>query len=297
MGRLERQDPTDGWHHITNHAVGNENLFVTDTDRYEFIRLMNEAATRHRVRVIAYCLMGNHFHLVLWCPEAGVSAFMHRLSSIYAREFNLRHARRGALLASRFFNKVIETDAQALATVRYVHRNPLELGIDIRTYPWSSYLAYVGQANAPFVVDETWSSLLGTPEAHRRYVETDSVNEDVLMASGRRSVFRSPPVDLEGSIIGLCDLASELCDVTMEGLLAPRSSVQNDARLAATLVAYESRFGSTEELRWLLGYRSAASLRSAVRRSRIRISRDSNFRELVFELRSAWACDRSSAVS
>jgi len=289
MSRNHRQDPIEGWHHITNHAVGNEDLFLTDTDRYQFIRRMNEAALKHDVTVVAFCLMGNHFHLVLCCPSAGVSRFMHYLESIYAREFNMRHARRGALVASNFFNKLIHDDGQALATVRYVHRNPLELGIDIRTYPWSSYLGYIGEPKAVFEVDESIrTGLLGGAGAHRNYVETDFEHDAHKMSSGRRSMYRSPPLELDESIMQLCRLAAAVCAVSIEEIVAPRTAARNDARRAVVLIVYESRVGFADELRRHLGYRTAVALRSAVNRSRDHYKNDPLFRRLVTELRAAW---------
>ena len=138
MGTRLRKDPEDGWHHITCHRVEDGDLFLDDTDRWCFLKFIAEAAEKFSVHVISYCLMGNHYHLLVRCPGAGVSRFMHHVNGRYASMFNHRHGRTGRLFSDAFANVLIGGDGQLLFTTRYIDRNPLELGIDIRRYPWST---------------------------------------------------------------------------------------------------------------------------------------------------------------
>jgi len=286
MGRLLRQDPIDGWHHITNHAVGDEPLFVTDRDRHQFMRRLYESADKHAVDVLAFCLMGNHFHLVLRCPQQGLSPCMHYLESIYAREFNVRHRRRGALVRDKFHNKLITDEGQALATVRYVHRNPLELGIDIRSYPWSSYRAYAYNDQRLFRPDASLANeFLGGAAEHRSYVEQDFDHDDHRFVKGTTVVQWSPPVSAESSIRALLSIASEICAVATDEIITPRHRFRNDARAAVAMIAVEGRFGFSGELDSLLGYRSASALRSASGRARSRAIKDAEFSALVDQIR------------
>ena len=289
MSRTTRVDPEDCWHHVTNHAVAFEDLFLTDRDRYEFLRRMFEAADKHGVRIVAYCMMGNHFHLVLNCPTAGLSAFMHYLESVYAREFNMRHARRGPLFAGEFHNELILDDGQAIATIRYVHRNALELGIDIRTYPWSSHPAYVSGEDPLGALDMSLVQVLfGSPVGFREYVEADFDSDRLTMAMGVRRVYRSPPATVEASVTELCTVASRIWATERNEVVAPRRGVRNDARLAVALVANESKVGFADELRTLLGHRSASSLRTTATRARARLNTDPTFARPVHELRTRW---------
>jgi len=290
MSRYPRQDPADGWHHVTNHATGHEQLFLNDTDRVQFLRRVNEASAKYNVTVAAFCLMGNHMHLVLICPEAGLSRFMHYVESIYAREFNMRHARRGALFGQKFHNKLILNDGQALATIRYVHRNPLELGIDIRTYPWSSYRSHIGLDDGLFSVDQLFfKELTGGPVRHRSYVETDFPHDAQTMAMGVRQVDHMVETGFEYFIVGLGEIAARIWATTLEEVLAPRSKARNLARLAVALVAAESSGHRSEQLRQLLGYRSASAFRSAVQSARRRTEQDMHFGGLVVQLRAEWS--------
>lgn len=127
------------------------NIFLDDDDRLLFLQLLANMPEDHGVRVLAFCLMGNHYHLVLYCPEPSLSDAVHGLASRYAQLFNARHGFDGPLFRSRFTSVEIESDSQLLTTVRYVHRNPLELNanVDLAAYPWSSYAAYLGWTRTP----------------------------------------------------------------------------------------------------------------------------------------------------
>ena len=83
----------------------------------------------------------------------------------------------------------------------------------------------------------------------------------------------------------------------MQEIVAPRSKARNDARLAVTLIAYESRTGFAEEIRSFLGYRTASALRSAASRARKRADRDPTFQRLIAALRSQWAIETESLAS
>lgn len=298
MSRYRRLDPHSGWHHITNHAVADEELFLNDQDRHRFVGRVFRGADNYHVVIVAYVLMGNHFHLVLRCPTAGVSRFMHYLESVYAREFNMRHARRGPLFVGDFFNKLILDDGQAMATIRYVHRNPLELGIDIRTYPWSSYPAYTTISQRSDRIDTTFAHRqCGGPDRYRAYVEKDFASDAHRMSDGTRQVILERPKTLDDEIHVLCTLAAGITAVSVEEIVAPRSRARNDARLAIALVAYESRAGFSEDVRRCLGYRSPTSLRTAVKRARDRCESDATFQALVARLRELWATNTMSKAS
>jgi REP element-mobilizing transposase RayT len=134
-----------------NRGVARATTFFDDVDRVEFGRLIGLAADRFAVEVHAYCLMPNHFHLVLNCPDGGLSAFMQLLTAMHTRHVNERVDRDGPLYRGRFRSLAIGDDGYLLAAVRYVHRNPLpivgERGLD--RYRWSSHRAYLGVRRSP----------------------------------------------------------------------------------------------------------------------------------------------------
>lgn len=133
-----------GFYHVCARGAGKQLIFEGDEDRWEFLELMRECCREEGVTVIAWCLMGNHVHLVLADYEDRMSAAMHRLLLTYARRFNKHTGRTGHLFQNRFDRRSLDTDRYLMAAIRYVHANPQEAGIAlIERYPWSSFAEYL----------------------------------------------------------------------------------------------------------------------------------------------------------
>lgn len=133
-----------GFYHVCARGMGKQLIFEGDEDRWEFLELMRDCCREEGVTVIAWCLMGNHVHLVLADYEDAMSAAMHRLLLTYARRFNKRTGRTGHLFQNCFDRRSLDTDRYLMAAIRYVHANPQEAGIAlIERYPWSSFAEYL----------------------------------------------------------------------------------------------------------------------------------------------------------
>ena len=151
MGRRHRTDIDGGWYHVMNRGVDRQQIFFAETDRVDFGRLLGVGWERLGVEVHAYCLMSNHFHLLLHCPTKGLSSYMHDLQSTYTRHVNDRLGRDGPLFRGRFRSIQVDTDAYLRAAVRYIHRNPLDIpSVDaVDDYRWSSHRTYLGHRRRP----------------------------------------------------------------------------------------------------------------------------------------------------
>ena len=159
-----------------NRGARHRPIYLDDRDRRRFLGLLWVLQRDERIEAHAYCLMGNHFHLVLFCPEGNLSQGMHHLGSTYAQRFNRRHGFDGSVFRGRFRSKPIETDQYLLQASRYVHRNPLDLGagVDLAAYPWSSYGSYLGRRRSPaWLQRSVVLDLAGGEAAYRSYVEGD----------------------------------------------------------------------------------------------------------------------------
>ena len=133
-----------GFYHVCARGTGKQLIFESDDDRWEFLELMRDCCREAGVTVVAWCLMGNHVHLVLADYEDRMSAAMHRVLLTYARRFNKRTGRTGHLFQNRFDRCSLDTDRHLMAAIRYVHANPQEAGIAlIERYPWSSFAEYL----------------------------------------------------------------------------------------------------------------------------------------------------------
>ena len=137
MGRKLRSFEPGVPSHLTAHGVDDEPIFRCDLDRIRLLALLKDVARRAQLRVLAWCLMTTHYHLlVLAATEPRVSWAMQTLNSVYAREFNHRHFRRGHLFGERFTDTAVETELHFQAAVDYVLENPVRAGLVRRVEDW-----------------------------------------------------------------------------------------------------------------------------------------------------------------
>lgn len=129
-----------------NRGVNRQRTFFADVDRLEFGQRLAEMHERFGVRTLAYCLMDNHYHLLLQDPAGALSQAMHHLGLVYTRHTNDRIGRDGPLFRGRFHSIPVMTDEYLRMAVHYIHRNPLELPRvgSVVDYRWSSLRAYLG---------------------------------------------------------------------------------------------------------------------------------------------------------
>ncbi|HWN20447.1 MAG TPA: transposase [Gaiellaceae bacterium] len=127
--------------HITAHGVDDQPIFLVEIDRFAFLALLRTVTERVGWHVVAWCLLDTHYHLlVVVAPaEPRVSWGMQMLNSVYAREFNRRHRRRGHVFGERFTDTLVASDAHLEAAVAYVLSNPVTAGLvrEIDAWRWS----------------------------------------------------------------------------------------------------------------------------------------------------------------
>jgi putative transposase len=131
-----------------NRGRRGESVFSGKQDFETFITLLQEAAELWNVRVSAYCLMSNHYHLLLQTPNGNLTRFMRHLNGVYTQRYNRLHGYDGQLFRGRYKAILVEEDSYLLELVRYIHRNPLRAGIvaTLDKYPWSSHQGYLSAA-------------------------------------------------------------------------------------------------------------------------------------------------------
>jgi putative transposase len=146
MGRHERIVYQGAHYHVTARGNRRGDVFLNDADRRLFLGLLGETCRHHRWRCFSYCLMANHYHLVICTDEPTLSRGMHRLNGFYARAFNNIHETTGHVFGARYFPKVIEDDEYLARAIRYVEHNPVaaKLCSTPECWPWSSYSAVLG---------------------------------------------------------------------------------------------------------------------------------------------------------
>jgi putative transposase len=190
MPRPLRLDAPGAFHHVTARGNRRAPIYADDADRTRFVSFLADAVQRFEWRCHAFCLMSNHFHLVLETPKASLAAGMQWLNGRYAQTFNRRHSQSGHVFQGRYSSNSIDRDAHLLGSCRYAILNPIRAGLcgAPEEWSWSSYRATAGLGRPlRFVTTErllTWFAD-SRPEAQARYREFVSAGitgPDVLAA-------------------------------------------------------------------------------------------------------------------
>jgi len=149
MSRPLRFEVPDGHFHITSRGNDRKTLFVDDADRRRFLELLRRNSVRLTWVPVTYCLMGNHYHLLVQTKEPTLVSGMRDLNGRYARYFNARHGHVGHVFEGRYRSNLIQTDRYLLAASRYIALNPVRAGIVRRPqdWPWSAHRVLVSGEN------------------------------------------------------------------------------------------------------------------------------------------------------
>jgi REP element-mobilizing transposase RayT/AraC-like DNA-binding protein len=169
MSRPLRIEFPGAVYHVTSRGDRREAIYRDDADRLAHLEVIAQAMDRFDAQALAYCLMSNHFHLVVHTRQANLSRLMRHVNGIYTQDYNRRHRVVGHLFQGRFKAILVDRDAYLLTLCRYVERNPVAAGIVVAAadWPWSSYRAHVGAAATPDWLDSDGlhGYLLGHPVA------------------------------------------------------------------------------------------------------------------------------------
>lgn len=174
MARPLRIEYPGAVYHVTSRGNERNAIFRTDADRERFLAVLARVTARYQWRCHAYCLMDNHYHLVIETVESTLSRGMRQLNGTYTQGFNRAHDRVGHLFQGRFSAIVIHKESYLLEVCRYVVLNPVRAKAAQRPedWPWSSYRATAGlRAAAPAVTTDWLLAQLAAdrPTAQRRY--------------------------------------------------------------------------------------------------------------------------------
>jgi len=155
MSRPLRIEFPNAIYHVTSRGDRREAIYRDDLDRQAQLDTIAHAMDRFDARVLAYCQMGNHYHLVLQTRQANLSQLMRHVNGVYTQAFNRRHGLVGHLFQGRFKAILVDRDAYMLTLCRYVERNPVAAGLvaSPSDWAWSSCRAHLGLVTAPAWLD------------------------------------------------------------------------------------------------------------------------------------------------
>lgn len=151
MARPLRITFPGAFYHITSRGNEQKVVFKSKRDREKFLEYLESATQRYDALIHAYCMMDNHYHLLLETPSANLPQIMRHINGAYTTYFNIKRKRSGHLFQGRYKAILVEVDEYAKELSRYIHLNPVRAGMVDKpdAYQWSSYPYYIGKEKAP----------------------------------------------------------------------------------------------------------------------------------------------------
>jgi len=279
-----------------------EDIYLDKFDYKFFIELLQETSEAWNIRIAAYCLMPNHYHMLIHTPEGNISRAMRHINGVYTQRFNGRHHLDGQLFRGRYKSILVNGDSYLLQLVRYIHRNPLKAGIveDMSAYPWSSHKAYLSVAkkwdwlHKGFILDLLSDNKKSQIRFYRRFVMVDDDNEleDVMARKKWPALLgtqefidwvKATYKDIKGSdeIPQMRELypdtdriLSSVCayyDVACEDLFTSKRGTFNEPRCVAIYLLRRLRRDSLKEIGKVFNLEKNSSVSSVIERMKTRI--------------------------
>lgn len=278
MARPLRINYANAWYHVMNRGAGRKKIFQNNFHRMIFLELLEECHRMYNIHIHAYCLMDNHYHLLVLTPDANLSRAMRHLNGVYTQRYNRLTKSDGSLFRGRYKAKIIEEDCYLLIVSRYIHLNPVDANIVTKPdhYRWSSYSAYIGTAKSPSWLSTTTLQCMFSKTVslshiknYEDYVENHDMKEINVFTSTKlaspilgSAEFKEKIIStVESSIENACAadlnrartvpdfdlIASQVCDfyhIKMDSLYITKRGNLNWPRLVFIYVS-RKRFGLT----------------------------------------------------
>ncbi|MCJ7833101.1 MAG: transposase [Deltaproteobacteria bacterium] len=193
MSRPLRIEYPDAWYHVMNRGRRGVEVFTGPKDYRQFIEIINETARIWKLRIAAYCLMPNHYHLLVQTPNGNLSRCLRHIDGVYTQRFNRAHGTDGPLFRGRYKSILVEADSYLLPLVRYIHRNPMRTGLakTMAGYAWSSHRTYLSSTEIgswfykDFILSMFSRKKQERLRAYRRFVSLED-EEEIIEILGRK---------------------------------------------------------------------------------------------------------------
>ncbi|MCC7575499.1 MAG: transposase [Methanomethylovorans sp.] len=214
MSRPLRIEFPGAFYHVTSRGNEQKDIFKSEADREKFLTYLGSAAERYGAVFHAWCLMTNHYHLMIETPEGNLSRIMKHINNSYTNYYNIKRKRAGHLLQGRYKAILIEADAYAAELSRYIHLNPVKAKMvpSPEEYMWSSYRFYAEENGPSWLSTGFVLGYFGTEQGEQRR----NYRTYVMEAVGRKC-----PDPLAGSIastiLGSEDFVRDIREKYLEG--------------------------------------------------------------------------------
>ncbi len=279
MSRPLRIQYPGAWYHVMNRGQRGESIFKDKDDYFSFIDLLKDVVDVWNANIAAYCLMSNHYHLLIQTPDANLSRCMRHINGVYTQYFNRTHSIDGHLFRGRYKSILVESDSYLLELLRYIHRNPLEAGLVDRldSYNWSSHKGYLSFANKWDWLHKNYVLNIfsgNKTESRKRYKEfvqkqtPEQINQilgrrkwpSVLGSAGfvdwvketffnqKRHIEVPESKSLAPEVAKIKEMVSKAYGIKEEDLFRSKRGVRNEARNTAIYLLRQLRGSKLEEI-------------------------------------------------
>lgn len=234
MARKSRIHYEGALYHVICRGNNREWIFADVNEKLKYLELLQNYKKKHDFKCYAYCVMGNHVHMLIEVKQVPLSKIMQGIQLVYTQYYNKKHSRIGHVFCGRYKAILCNKDAYLLMLIRYIHQNPLRAGIeDGMDYAWSSHKKYIGKEASGFVsvdfplkmFDESSKS-----NAIRNYLNF-VYEEDMEINSIKAEEFSEGTQDghslieetrLNLSMNELVKVVAENCNITSEDLVSKK---------------------------------------------------------------------------
>ena len=242
MTRPLRLEFPGALYHVTSRGNRRSLIYRDDADRTAWLEVLAVVCDRHHCIVHSFCMMSNHFHLMIETVEPNLSQAMRQLNGVYSQHFNQRHHTVGHLFQGRYKAILVQKESYLLELSRYIVLNPLRAGMveSIHAWPWSSYQYFVSDRLPPSWLERDW---ILSQFGNSRTQAIEAYNDFVMAGVGKAS----PLVETRHQVLlGDDDFVGEHQELQQSESLVETARVER-AALALTLAEYRNRFPERSE--------------------------------------------------
>lgn len=325
MSRPLRIEYPHAWYHVMNRGRRAEAIFADKKDYQGFVDLLQEAGNMWDIRIAAYCLMPNHYHLLIQTPQANLSRGMRHINGVYTQRYNRRHGCDGQLFRGRYKSILVEADSYLLQLMRYIHKNPVKAGLAARpdSYAWSSHKAYLsGDKKWKWVYTDFLLSLL-TPDktargkAYRQFMAEPDAEMDGILEGKKWPSFLGnagfvdwvkrrfynknanegeipQKKELAPDVSRIVSLVAEFYNVDEKALFASRRGFFNEPRNVAVYLTRKLRRDRLTQIGRDFSINKYSSVSSIIGRMEERITADAGLKKRVAKIAAQINADRKS---
>jgi len=199
MARQPRTQFPGAFYHVMSRGNEKREIFLEPVDRQIFLRVLKSVILQYGWLCYAYCLMNNHYHLLLQTPSPNLSDGMKYLNGVYSQQFNREYDRVGHLMQGRYFSRLIEFESHLLELSRYIVLNPVRAGLcqRVQDWEWTSYHATAGLApqvsflQIDFILQHFSDDQTRARTAYTRFIDNEALAR--LSADGQFATYDNQP--------------------------------------------------------------------------------------------------------